>query len=103
MKRTNILLEEDQHKMLKLYSKKEGMTIGGLVRDAIDTIYKKKNMLEHRREVALNAYREGFISLGKLAEVFGLDPISTRDYLKKHGISPHTQDVKDIMTDAKNA
>jgi predicted HTH domain antitoxin len=103
MKRTNIMLDEDQHKKLKRYAKKQGRTLGGLVRDALDEVYKKKNKLEKRRQVALSAYQEGFISLGKLAEVLGLDPISTRNYLRKHRISIQTADPKDLSQDAENA
>jgi len=103
MKRTNIMLDDDQHKKLKRYAKKQGRTLGGLVRDALDEVYKKKDKLEKRRQVALSAYQEGFISLGKLAEVLGLDPISTRNYLHEHGISIQTADLKDLSQDAENA
>lgn len=30
MKRTNIMLDDDQHRSLKAYARKEGRTIGGL-------------------------------------------------------------------------
>jgi predicted HTH domain antitoxin len=103
MKRTNIMLNDDQHKLLKRYAKKEGRTLGGLVRDALDTVYKKKDALDQRRKVALNAYREGFISLGKLAEVLGLDPVSARAYLRDNNIPLHTQDLEDVMLDTENA
>jgi predicted HTH domain antitoxin len=103
MKRTNIILEDEQHKKLKRYAKKEGRTLGGLVRDAIDVVYKKRDTLEQRRQVALNAYQEGFISLGKLAEVLGLDPVSTRNYLKEKGIHISSQDQKELVQDVKNA
>lgn len=103
MKRTNIMLDDDQHRILKLYAKKEGTTLGGLVRDALDVVYKKKDALEQRKQVALSAYKEGFISLGKLAEVLGLDPVSTRNYLKEYGMPIHSQDLKDLAQDAENA
>jgi len=103
MKRTNIMLDDDQHKKLKRYAKKEGRTLGGLVRDALDLVYKKKDEIEQRRQVALSAYKEGFISLGKLAEVLGLDPVSARNYLKEHGIPILSQDLKDLVQDAENA
>jgi len=103
MKRTNIMLDDDQHKILKLYAKKEGMTLGRLVRDAIDVVYKKKDSLEQRKQVALSTYKEGFISLGKLAEVLGLDPVSARNYLKEHGMPIHSQDLKDLAKDEENA
>jgi predicted HTH domain antitoxin len=103
MKRTNIMLSDDQHKKLKRYAQREGRTLGGLVRDALDVVYKKKDRLEHRRQVALSAYKEGFISLGKLAEVLGLDPVSTRIYLKDQGIPIHSQDLTSLAQDAENA
>ena len=58
MKRTNIMLDDDQHKKLKRYARKQGRTLGGLVRDALDEVYEKKDELEQRRQVALSAYRE---------------------------------------------
>lgn len=103
MKRTNIMLSDDQHKKLKRYAQREGRTLGGLVRDAIDIVYKKKDRLEQRRKVAISAYREGFISLGKLAEVLGLDPVSARNYLNEQGIPIQSQDLESLTQDSKNA
>jgi predicted HTH domain antitoxin len=103
MKRTNIMLSDDQHKKLKRYAKREGRTLGGLVREALDVVYKSKDKLEQRRQVAISAYNEGFISLGKLAEVLGLDPVSARNYLKEHEISIMSQDLKDLAQDSENA
>lgn len=103
MKRTNIMLDEKQHSRLKIYAKKEGTTLGGLVRDAIDIAYKKKDALEQRRQVALAAYQEGFISLGKLAEVLGLDPVSARSYLTRRGVRLQQQTLDELARDAENA
>ncbi len=103
MKRTNIMLDDDQHKKLKRYAKKQGRTLGGLVRDALDEVYRKKDKLEKRRQVALSAYQEGFISLGKLAEVLGLDPISARNYLREQGVPIQTMEPKDLIQDAEKA
>jgi predicted HTH domain antitoxin len=103
MKRTNIMLGEEQHKKLKAYAKKEGRTLGELVREAVDASYKKKDSLEQRKQVALSAYKEGFISLGKLAEVLGLDPVSARVYLKGLGIAILGPDRKEVAQDSKNA
>ncbi len=103
MKRTNVLLTEGQHKAVKAYAKREGKTLGRMVREALDAAYRDKDPLERRRETALAAYREGFISLGKLAEVLGLDPVSTRVYLKQTGVSVQSQDAADIASDAGHA
>ena len=88
---------------MKRYAKREGRTLGGLVRDALDVVYQKKDKLEQRRQVAISAYSEGFISLGKLAEVLGLDPVSARNYLREHEISIQSQDLKDLALDTENA
>lgn len=79
MKRTNIFLTDKQHQIIKRYSRKEGRTI------------------------ALEAYKEGLMSLGRLAEILGLNPVSTRDYLFEKGIAIEAQDYKDILKDIKNA
>ena len=102
MKRTNILLTDGQHKAIKAYAKKEGKTLGRMVREALDVAYRKKDPLEQRRETAIAAYREGFISLGKLAEVLGLDPVSARIYLKESGIPLLVQDLDEARRDAES-
>ena len=63
MKRTNIMLTENQHKTIKAFARKEGKTLGNMVREALDVVYKKKDILERRKQTALNAYGEGLIGL----------------------------------------
>jgi predicted HTH domain antitoxin len=101
MKRTNIMLTDDQHRRLKSSSKKEGRTLGELVRGAVDAA--KKDSIEHRKIIALEAYKEGFISLGKLAETLGVDIVSARLYLEEHNIPLKTQESHEIDRDAVNA
>ncbi len=103
MKRTNIMLTAEQHTAVKAYARREGKTLGGMVREALDIAYKKRDPLDLRRETAISAYREGLISLGKLAEVLGLDPVSARLYLKEKGIKLNTQGRRDLADDAANA
>jgi len=103
MKRTNIMLGEDQYKKLKSYAQSKGRTLGKLVREAVDTTYNKKDMVDERKAIALGAYREGFISLGKLAEILGLDPISARLYLKDRGIPLRVAESEDLSQDLSNA
>lgn len=102
MVRTNIMLTPQQHALLKEKSRLVHRTIGDLVRDAVDTAFFQDNV-ERRRQVALAAYQEGLISIGKLAETLGLDPVSTRRYLKEHGLSLIVQEPDDIMADIVNA
>ncbi len=103
MKRTNIILTDEQHKKLKSCARKEGKTLGGLVRDALDATYKKKDALEHRKSIAIEAYKEGLISLGKFSEILGVDTVSTRLYLKQHKIPVKVQEPYEIEQDAVNA
>jgi predicted HTH domain antitoxin len=44
-----------------------------------------------------------FISLGKLAEALGLDPISARDYLRERNMRLMTLDEAELAADAANA
>jgi predicted HTH domain antitoxin len=103
MKRTNIMLTENQHKTIKAYARKEGKTLGSMVRDALDVVYIKKDILERRKQTALNAYGEGLVSLGKLAEILGLDPVSARLYLRDLGVPLQVQDRSGAAGDAADA
>lgn len=103
MKRTNIMLADEQHAILKSHARTEGKTLGELVRAAIDMAYQEKDSLEKRKTVALQAYREGLISLGKLSEILGVDTISARLYLKHNKIPIRIQDAGDIAGDIRNA
>ena len=102
MKRTNIILTDEQHKKLKSYAKKGEGTLGSLVREALDVTY-GKDALQHRKSVAIEAYKEGLISLGKLSEVLGIDVVSARLYLKKCGIRIMSQKQPEVLRDALNA
>jgi len=103
MKRTNIILTDEQHKKLKSYARKEGVSLGELVRDALDITYKKRGSLEHRKLIAIEAYKEGFISFGKLSEILGIDVVSARLYLKEHRIPLNIQESNEIAQDIANA
>jgi predicted HTH domain antitoxin len=102
MIRTNVMLTPHQHITLKQMATSMHRTLGELVRDAIDSTF-AVDTVERRHQVALAAYREGFISLGKLAQSLGVDPLTARDYLKKRGFTQMVQDVNDIMSDATHA
>ncbi|MEI6702041.1 MAG: UPF0175 family protein [Deltaproteobacteria bacterium] len=102
MIRTNVMLTPHQHITLKQMATSMHRTLGELVRDAIDSTF-TVDTVERRHQVALAAYREGFISLGKLAQSLGVDPLTARSYLKERGFKQMVQDVNDIMSDATNA
>ncbi|MDZ4184702.1 MAG: UPF0175 family protein [Desulfuromonadales bacterium] len=102
MIRTNVMLTPQQHTALKQMATARHRTLGELVRDAIDSTF-TTDSVERRHQVALAAYTEGFISLGKLAEALGVDPLTARNYLHERGIEPQMQTVDEIMADAAHA
>jgi predicted HTH domain antitoxin len=97
------MLTEEQHHFLKARASHQGRTLGELVREAIDACHNEKDMLNRRRDLALDAYEQGFISLGKLSEVLGLDPVTTRSYLKQKRIRLAAQDRPELRDDIANA
>ncbi len=102
MIRTNVMLTPHQHLTLKQMAVSTHRTLGELVRDAIDSTF-TADILERRHQVALAAYREGFISLGKLAQSLGVDPLTARNYLHERGIGQMVQSPDEISSDAANA
>jgi predicted HTH domain antitoxin len=62
------------------------------------------NRLEtEEAQMALIDYQEGSISLGRLAEILGLDPVSARNYIRAHGIVTACPEMDEILEDADNA
>ena len=102
MIRTNVMLTPQQHITLKQMATARHRTLGELVRDAIDSTF-TIDTVERRHQVALAAYREGSISLGKLAESLGVDPLTARNYLQEQGLAQQVQGADEILTDAANA
>jgi hypothetical protein len=74
------------------------VTGGELVRQAVQTCYQTEWLgLTAAQRQALEAYRGGFISLGKLAEAMGLSPLQARQWLQERGIAPPAGfDKKDL-------
>ena len=64
---------------------------GQLVRDAIFACYQVPvDDLPLRQRHALAAFSGGFISIGKLAESFGMHVLDLRRWLLEHGIDQYT-------------
>lgn len=89
------------HEELKKLGKVRGMTVSELVRQALFTCYQLELMgLSDRQKQALEAYRGGFISLGKLSEFMGRSSIEMRQWLLEHQIPQNSVYSED---DIKNA
>ena len=97
----HIKIGEKTNEELKQLAKSRGMTVAELVRQAIAICYQIEMMgMSDTQKQAIEAYKGGFISLGKLSELMGTNPIDMRKWLNEHNISQFTKFSED---DAANA
>jgi hypothetical protein len=72
---------------LKRLAKIRSSTVSDLVRDALAVCYQVELLgLSDKQRQALEAYKGGFISLGKLSELMGRTQIEMRKWLNEHHI-----------------
>jgi len=84
----HIKIEPSVARSLKKVAVHRRVTVGELVRQAVQTCYQTDWLrLTAAQRQALEAYRGGYISLGKMAESLGLTPLKAREWLDEHGIS----------------
>lgn len=74
MHRTQILLEDEQYERLKAEAARTGRSIGELVRDAVDTVFRRA-----RQEEMLEAFDEAFGA----ADADDFDGLSGEEYVDK--------------------
>jgi len=87
----HIKVEPTMAEALKLLAKKRKKTMGELVRQAITVCYQTDFLnLSAGQSQALLAYRGGYISIGKLAEVMGMSVMSLRIWMNEHAITQNT-------------
>ncbi len=97
----HIKVTPDLAKGLKSLSKKRETSVGELVRQAVHSCYQLDLLnLNERHRRALEAFRGGYISLGKLAEEMGMNIWNTRKWLEEHNIAQNNSFLED---DVKNA
>lgn len=86
---------------LKQVAGRRHVTVGELVRQAVQTCYQTEWLgLTAPQRQALEAYRGGYISLGKLAETIGLSPLKARAWLSERGILQDTGYAKEDLAHA---
>ena len=87
--------------VLKQLGKTKGMTVSELIRQALANCYQVDMLgLSEKQKQALEAYRGGFISLGKLSELMGRSVLEMRKWLTEHSIAQNNAFTDD---DVKNA
>jgi hypothetical protein len=90
------------HQELQHLSKARGMTISELTRQALITCYQLDLIgLSDRQKQALEAYRGGFISIGKLSELMGRSSVEMRQWLSEHQIAQNNAFSDDDVQHAR--
>ena len=83
----HIKIAQEMSEELRRLSKHRGQPIGELVRRALAACYQVDTQgLSTTQQQALEAYKGGFISMGKLAEIMGLPILNLRHWLNERGI-----------------
>lgn len=98
----HIKISSEINKELKHLSKVRGITVSELIRQALLSCYQLDLLgLSERQKQAIEAYKGGFISLGKLSELMGLSPIEMRHWLYEHKISQNVTFSEDDVQNAR--
>jgi hypothetical protein len=97
----HIKIEPAVARGLKQVAGHRRVTVGELVRQAVQTCYQTEWLgLTAAQRQALEAYRGEYISLGRLAETLGLTPLKAREWLNERGIIQNTVYAKDDLAHA---
>ncbi len=97
----HIKVKPEIAKGLKELSKKRETSVGELVRQALFSCYQIDLLtIGQKQRRAIEAFRGGYISQGKLAEEMGMNVWELRKWLHEHDIS---QNLSFLEDDVKNA
>lgn len=97
----HIKVEPEVARGLKQVAGRRRVTVGELVRQAVQTCYQTEWLgLTATQRQALEAYRGGYISLGKLSEAMGLATLKTREWLNERGVVQNTTSTKEDLAHA---
>lgn len=98
----HIKIGSEINEELKHLAKIRGVTVSELIRQALLICYQVDLLgLSDRQKQALEAYRGGFISLGKLSELMGRSPIEMRQWLYEHKIPQSNVFSEDDVQNAR--
>lgn len=87
---------------LKELAKRKGRSVSDLVRTAISSTYQPDNLdLPTYQKRAIEAYRGGYISIGKLSETMGKSVYDMRTWLSQHDIAENNAFNQDDITNAE--
>jgi hypothetical protein len=97
----HIKVEPAMARSLKQVAGHRRVTVGELVRQAVQICYQTEALgLTAEQRQALEAYRGGYIAIGKVAETLGLTPLKAREWLNERGIAQNTVYAKEDLAHA---
>ena len=97
----HVKVEPGVAKGLKTLARCRKQTVGELVRRAIGICYQTDLLgLNESQRQALEAYRGGYVSIGKLAEVMGLSHLDMRRWLNEHDVQQNSCFGQDDVVNA---
>ncbi len=97
----HIKVTAEMAERLKALSRRLETPVGELIRQAVISRYQLELLdLPERQRHAVEAFRGGYISLGKLAEKMGMDVWGLREWLRDHEIP---QNNSFLESDIENA
>jgi|AP12_2_1047962.scaffolds.fasta_scaffold01239_4 L-lactate utilization protein LutC len=86
---------------LKSLSKKRETSVGELVRQAVHSCYQLDMLnLNEKLRRAVEAFKGGYVSLGKLAEEMGMNVWDTQKWLTEHDIAQNNSFLEDDVSNA---
>lgn len=98
----HIKVGHNVHEELKRLGKARGMTVSELIRQALTVCYQLEFLgLSDRQKQSIEAYKGGFISLGKLSELMGRSPVEMRQWLMEHHIAQNNTFSEDDTLNAR--
>lgn len=97
----HIKLDHSFNLELKRLAKHRSLTVSDLIRQALVSCYQLEFLgLPDKQKQALEAYRGGFISIGKLSESMGLTILELREWFNEHHIPQNSAYTQDDVTNA---
>ena len=97
----HVKVKPELAKGLKALSRKRETSVGELVRQAVLSCYQLDLLnLNEKQRRAVEAFRGGYISLGKLAEEMGMNVLKTRKWLIEHDIAQNNSFLEDDVNNA---
>lgn len=98
----HIKIDSEVNEELKRLGKTRGISVSDLIRQALFLCYQLDMQgLSLRQKQAIEAYRGGFISIGKLSELMGRSILETRNWLNDHKIVQNSTFSEEDVENAK--